>query len=305
VIVMITKLVEGEKDKADQYWPDTADPVFEVSGGVKVNHVSDATQDTYTLREFTIQLGEGSERRITQIQTEMWPDLSAPEEPMVLVDILLKAEALQGTLETPILVHCSAGVGRTGTFIALYKLWMDFQDKEKTSLAIMPTMHVMRQQRVFMVQRPVQYRYIAKCLSFLINSKEGEAHYVAQQLDKVDVEPKKEFVVMDETASPEKVEDKKDSDNLDKKKGPEAEAETKIEEKEPEVPDEKTEKEKAGEDKQPTTKDEEEAKPKLDEKVSGGKEDGKMDAEKIEDKEDEKKGVDDDGQKNVVDNASS
>ena len=64
----------------------------------------------------------------------------------------------------PILVHCSAGVGRTGTFIALYKLWLDYSDPEETDLAILPTVVTLRRQRMKMVQKPVQYEYIARCL---------------------------------------------------------------------------------------------------------------------------------------------
>jgi len=60
------------------------------------------------------------------------------------------------------LVHCSAGVGRTGTFIALYKLWTDYLQPSCRMLAIMPTVITLRRQRCKMVQKPVQYQYIAK-----------------------------------------------------------------------------------------------------------------------------------------------
>ena len=66
----------------------------------------------------------------------------------------------------PILVHCSADVGRTGTFLTLYKLWMDFQSPSCHQLAILPTVLALRQQRMKMVQKSVRYSYLASCIRF-------------------------------------------------------------------------------------------------------------------------------------------
>ena len=98
------------------------------------------------------------------------------------------------------MVHCSAGVGRTGTFIALYKLWNDYYNPEVKTLALLPTVVALRSQRCLMVQKSVQYRYgklflssikvdqtidkyicysiqyryVAKCLSFMVSTEEGD-----------------------------------------------------------------------------------------------------------------------------------
>merc|ERR1712037_528845 len=164
--------------KADQYWPDSqgekemAQSVTFL-GGIKVDHQSSSTNGSYVLRKFLLHLPGGGNREVTQMQCEIWPDLDAPDDPKVLVDMVLKAQELQ-TTPSPILVHCSAGVGRTGTFIALYKPWKDYKNPNVMSLAILPTVVELRQQRTSMVQRPKQYCYVAKCLSFLISMEEGD-----------------------------------------------------------------------------------------------------------------------------------
>ena len=66
--------------------------------------------------------------------------------------------------ESAILVHCSAGVWRTGTFIALYKLWLDYNDPEEIVLAILPIAIALCRQRMRLVMVPEQYWYIARCL---------------------------------------------------------------------------------------------------------------------------------------------
>ena len=63
-------------------------------------------------------------------------------------------------------MHCSAGVGRTGTFLAVYKLWLDYINPNVKELSVFPTVLALRRQRCLMVQKKQQYAYIAKCLRF-------------------------------------------------------------------------------------------------------------------------------------------
>ena len=71
-------------------------------------------------------------RQVTHLQTKKWADLTAPEDTRIMLDMVQAVSAVsraKNNLE-PILVHCSAGVGRTGTFIAVYKLIEDFYDEK-------------------------------------------------------------------------------------------------------------------------------------------------------------------------------
>ena len=70
-----------------------------------------------------------SELTVEQVHCQTWPDLQAPKDSSVLLDLYEMVDSL--LLESPgtVLVHCSAGVGRSGAFIGLYKLIKDFNNK--------------------------------------------------------------------------------------------------------------------------------------------------------------------------------
>ena len=70
---------------------------------------------------------------MSQLQTIKWADLTAPDDTKILRDLVHKAVDLNPSKE-PILVHCSAGVGRTGTFIAVFKLLNDYHEETKQKI---------------------------------------------------------------------------------------------------------------------------------------------------------------------------
>mgnify|MGYP002051049722 CR=1 FL=1 len=71
-------------------------------------------------------------RRVTHLQTKKWADLTAPEDTRIMLDMVqaIRASSHAKNSPKPILVHCSAGVGRTGTFIGVYKLIEEFYDEK-------------------------------------------------------------------------------------------------------------------------------------------------------------------------------
>ena len=113
---------------------------------------------------------------VTQLQTVKWADLTAPDATKILRDLVTKARDLN-TDKAPILVHCSAGVGRTGTFIAVYKLSEDFSNSKVKVLDVKNTVLAMRSCRMKMVQKREQYAYIFKCLRDEIKSEAGDYYY--------------------------------------------------------------------------------------------------------------------------------
>merc|ERR1711994_32074 len=103
--------------------------------------MTSATCYTKSLLSRSIQVKEpnGSTWKVNQLQTVKWADLTAPEGTKILMDLVHKTRDLSDNTKHPIVVHCSAGVGRTGTFIAVYKLIEEYLDDKKQNLSVYHT----------------------------------------------------------------------------------------------------------------------------------------------------------------------
>ena len=110
---------------------------------------------------------------VSQLQTVKWADLTAPDDTKILRDLVHQAMELNSSEKDPIVVHCSAGVGRTGTFIAVFKLVKDYMNSKVRVLDFKKTVLEMRKCRMKMVQKKEQYVYIFKCIREEVKTEEG------------------------------------------------------------------------------------------------------------------------------------
>jgi len=185
IVVMLSSIMEGSgqgrKQKCEQYWPTLSQK------DLSFDHMKiEITKETKTsdhLIERCLKIennnSAGKSHKVIHFQYTGWPDLDAPTttEPIISLVKKVRRELVQMNKNGHnVLVHCSACVGRTGTFIALYQL-MDFLDDTllhnprnsngefDNTIDIFSTVLQLRSKRMFMVQAFAQYKYLHACVA--------------------------------------------------------------------------------------------------------------------------------------------
>ncbi|XP_042319839.1 receptor-type tyrosine-protein phosphatase F isoform X10 [Sceloporus undulatus] len=159
-IVMMTRLEEKSRVKCDQYWPGRGTETY---GLIQVTLLDTVELATYTVRTFALYKNGSSEKReLRQFQFMAWPDHGVPEYPTPILAFLRRVKACNPPDAGPVVVHCSAGVGRTGCFIVIDAM-LERMKHEKT-VDIYGHVTCMRSQRNYMVQTEDQYIFIHEAL---------------------------------------------------------------------------------------------------------------------------------------------
>ncbi|XP_036926369.1 receptor-type tyrosine-protein phosphatase C [Sturnira hondurensis] len=163
VIVMVTRCEEGNRNKCAEYWPSMGEGAREY-GDVLVRVNEHKTCPDYVIQKFSIanKKEKTAGREVTHIQFTSWPDHGVPEDPHLLLKLRRRVNAFSNFFSGPIVVHCSAGVGRTGTYIGIDAMLEGLEAENKVD--VYGYVVKLRRQRCLMVQVEAQYILIHQAL---------------------------------------------------------------------------------------------------------------------------------------------
>lgn len=168
-IVMLTRCVEKGREKCDQYWPYDTQPVY--YGDIQITILNESHFPDWNISEFRMMRGD-TVRTIKHFHFTTWPDFGVPEPPQTLVRFVRAFRERISPEMRPLVVHCSAGVGRSGTFIALDRILQQIQYTNVVD--IFGIVYEMRKERVWMVQTEQQYICIHQCLLAVLEGQEND-----------------------------------------------------------------------------------------------------------------------------------
>jgi protein tyrosine phosphatase len=177
IIVMVTNDVEGGRVKCDKYWPDGQGKARKL-GGLAITLESQRSNDAYTMRKFNLKHTSTKESRtVVQLQYTTWPDHGVPEDESYMLAFIDELRSVRAklmddaaTAAWPIVVHCSAGIGRTGVTMAIEIGLAKIEAGEMVDLKAILT--ELREQRYGLIQTPAQYKFVYSSLAQAMKNSE-------------------------------------------------------------------------------------------------------------------------------------
>lgn len=155
-IVMLCAEIENGKVKSERYWPDGVGGVMTV-GPLTLTLTSENQRHDTIYRTINLRTADGREREVFHMQYVRWPDQGIPMSSAPLMEVIHSLGRSNASVRTPIIVHCSGGVGRTGVFITFHVALALFQMEQPISIP--KIVQYLKFCRSGMVQRKDQYLF--------------------------------------------------------------------------------------------------------------------------------------------------
>lgn len=170
VIVNLTKLSDLGLPQCHRYWPEEQQPIVTYRI-YEVHLVSEHIWcEDYLVRSFYLKNLQTSETRtVTQFHFLSWPDLNVPSTPKPLLEFRRKVNKCFRGRASPVVVHCSGGVGRTGTYI-LIDMVLNKMMRGAKEIDIAATVEHLRDQRPSMVKTKAQFEFALTAVAEEVNA---------------------------------------------------------------------------------------------------------------------------------------
>ncbi|CAL8324769.1 unnamed protein product [Gadus morhua 'NCC'] len=165
-IAMLTQCYEKGRIRCHQYWPEDNKPLT-VFGDIIITKLAETVSSDWTVRAIKVER-HGDYMVVHHFNFTTWPEHGVPESSSTLIQFV-KAVRANRHENTTIVVHCSAGVGRTGVFIALDHLIQHISDHDFVD--VYGLVAELRSERMCMVQNLAQYMFLHQSTLSLLDSK--------------------------------------------------------------------------------------------------------------------------------------
>ncbi|XP_015121801.1 tyrosine-protein phosphatase non-receptor type 4 isoform X2 [Diachasma alloeum] len=157
LVVMLTTLVERGRTKCHQYWPNVNESL--TLRNLTLTSTSEKTEDFFVFREFVVRdTNTGEERDITHMQYCGWPDHGVPGDWRQFTGFTERVRAARTGMVEPAVVHCSAGIGRTGVLVLMETALCLIEANQP--VYPLDIVRAMRDQRAMMIQNASQYKFV-------------------------------------------------------------------------------------------------------------------------------------------------
>ena len=172
-VIALTRVMEAMKKKCEQYWPEKEQETC-TFGNFEIVLKKIDRFTSYDIRIMELQHADypDERRNVIHFHFTVWPDHGVPIFSSSLVTFInhTKEFHIPGKSPSPMLVHCSAGVGRTGTFIVLDYFLEHLKENEKVN--VYKIVAQLRENRCLMVQTKDQYIFIHDAIQDIISCKD-------------------------------------------------------------------------------------------------------------------------------------